>query len=1144
VTAEELITRLNCRGISLWSEAGRLRYRAPEGALDDELRAELKRRKTELLKVVLQRCSAFAIPQLQRLRRDAPIPLSSAQQSLWFLDRLYPQNTSANEQFALCLRGTLETEHLDRAWNELLERHEILRTRFEAINGEPRQIIEPAKPEAVAITDLSALPAHLARRQLETAAAGCIREPFILTVGRLIRARLFRLSVHEHVLLVTAHHIVADGISVAIMRDELARLYDDSVAGRVSAPNHSSVQYADFAVTETAHLQGDWVIGEMEFWRRQLAGAPQQLEFPVRSHAARAERAREKRLAIHIPAPLADALHDLARAEAATLFMTLLAVFRTLLFRHSGQQDILIGSPVTLRDAPETRGMIGCMVNNVVFRTPVDGNWTFRDVLARERETAISAYQHSTLPFEKVVEAVDPTRELGRHPLFQVLFLFDDQQPGIARAQNLEFAVEPLPVDRSSYWDLELSFSDHGVGEPLTGFMGYRTDIFDAWFIDALPARLQMLLQSIVENPDLPLSRLTMIDAVTMQQLLDEWNDTRAPYPEPSTLHELFERQVALRPDSIAVRGHAAERVSYRDLNCAGNQLARVLVECGAGPRQVIGLYLHRSIEGIRGLLAILKTGAAVLPLDPAYPRARLARMLGEAQPRMIVTNLALSVQLPGENIPLVCVDGPDTTLINNARSSNLDTVVALRDPAYVLFTSGSTGRPKGCIGLHNGSVNRIHWMWNAFDFGPSDVFAQRTSLNFVDSLWEIFGALGHGIPLVLVPEGLERDAGGFVEFLTEHAVTHLVVVPSLLTAILETGRDLDRDLPALRSLITSGEPLPGTLLQTFRAAFPGRRILNTYGATEFWDATCFDVTDRTTAEGFVPIGRPLPNVRCYILDGWGEPVPPGVWGELHVGSDGFAAEYLNRPDLTRKKYVVDRFSDNPADRLCRTGDLARFLPDGTIEFRGRADRQLKVRGFRVEPAEIEALLDHHPGIESSIVVAQPTAPGEAQLVAYLVPSVAAGTGPDPEVLRRHLKEFLPDYMLPDAFVHLEKLPLTPSGKVDRSALPAPGREDCTSRPYVAPRSATESELRAIWADVLGRQKLGVHDDFFRLGGHSLLAARMMARVCDALQVNLPLQCLFEAPTVAELASSVDAIRWTMSQGNDLPGDDREVIRI
>jgi amino acid adenylation domain-containing protein len=787
--------------------------------------------------------------------------------------------------------------------------------------------------------------------------------------------------------------------------------------------------------------------------------------------------------------------------------------------------------------------MIGCMVNNVVFRTPIDGNPAFRDLLRSERTTAISAYEHSALPFEKVVEAVDPTRALGCHPLFQVLFLFDDQRQGTAHAQHLEFAVEALPVDRSSYWDLGLSFSDHGPGEPLTGFVGYRTDLFDAWFMDALPSRLQMLLQSIVENPDQTLSRLAMIDSVALQQLLGKWNHSPAASHEPSSLHECFERQAALTPESIAVHACEGEQLSYRHLNQAANQLAWLMAERGAGPGEIIGVYLDRSVEGIRALLAILKTGAAVLPLDPSYPPARVAHMLAEAKPCMIVTNLALSAQLSAENIPLVCVDGHDRTLIKSAGSGNLDRIVLPRDPAYVLFTSGSTGKPKGCIGLHEGSVNRVHWMWNAFDFGSSDRFAQRTSLNFVDSLWEIFGALGNGIPLVLVPEGLEKDTGEFVAFLAEQAVTHLVVVPSLLTAILETGRNLDRDLPALRSLVTSGEPLSGTLLQKFRAAFPGRRILNTYGTTEFWDATCFDATDFTATEGIVPIGRPLPNVRCYILDASEELVPPGVWGELHVGSSGFAAEYLNRPDLSKEKYVVDRFSANPADRLYRTGDLTRFLPDGTIEFRGRADRQLKVRGFRVEPAEIEALLDQHPGIEASAVVGQQAASGAVQLVAYLVPCTADSVT-DPEVMCRYLKEFVPEYMLPDAFVNLEGLPQTPSGKIDRLALPAPGREDRTSRPYVAPRSATESELAAIWADVLDCPKLGVHDDFFRLGGHSLLAVRLMARVSEVLRVDLPLQCLFEAPTVAELGNSVDAIQWTMDQGDDLPGDDREVIRI
>ncbi len=1142
MTAEELVSRLSRHGVSLWSEAGRLRYRAPEGVLNDELRSELKLHKTELLKIVAQRHSMSETPRLQRVRPDAPIPLSSAQRSLWFLDQLYPHHTGANEQFALRLRGTLETEHLISAWNRLLERHEILRTRFDSINGEPRQIIEPVSFQAIALTDLSALPKPVTRRQLEAAAVDSIREPFSLSVGPLVRARLLRLSDRRHVLLVTAHHIVADGVSVAIMRDELARLYDDSVAGRASASTHTPARYADFAATEAGRLQGDWVRGEAEFWRRQLGGAPQFVDLPARPQADRAQTGTEKRLAVNIPAPLADALRDLARAEKATLFMTLLAAFRALLLRHTGQRDILIGSPVTLRDTPETREMIGCMVNNVVFRTPIDGNLSFRDLLVRERDTAISAYQHSTLPFDKIVEALEPVRELGRHPLFQVLFLFDDRRHGTAHVQNLEFAIEALPVDRSSYWDLELSFSDHGPGEPLTGFVGYRTDLFDAWFMDVLPSRQQMLLQSIVENPDQTLSRLAMIDSVTLQTL-EKWNHSPAAYPEPSSLHECFERQAALTPESVALRACDGEQVSYQQLNQAANQLSRLMAERGAGAGEVIGVYLDRSVEAIRALLAILKTGAAVLPLDPSYPPARVAHMLNEARPCMVVTTLALSAQLSAANVSLVCVDGHDRTFINSAGNGNLDRVVLPRDPAYVLFTSGSTGRPKGCIGLHDGSVNRVHWMWNAFDFGSSDRFVQRSSLNFVDSLWEIFGALGNGIPLVLVPEGLEKDTGKFVEFLAEQAVTHLVVVPSLLAAILETGRNLDRDLPALRSLVTSGEPLSGTLLQRFRAAFPGRRILNTYGTTEFWDATCFDATDFTATEGIVPIGRPLPNVRCYILDASEEPVPPGVWGELHVGSNGFAAEYLNRPDLTKEKYVVDRFSANSTDRLYRTGDLARFLLDGTIEFRGRADRQLKVRGFRVEPAEIEALQNQHPGIESCAVVGQQAASGATQLVAYLVPC-AADSVTDPELMCRYLKEFVPDYMLPDAFVNLEKLPLTPSGKVDRVALPEPGREDRTSRPYVAPRSATEIELATIWSEVLGSPKLGVHDDFFRLGGHSLLAVRLMARVSESLRVDLPLQCLFEAPTVAELGESVDAIQWTMNQDDDLPGDDREVIRI
>lgn len=1119
VTAAELLRHLQQQGISLRLEDGRLRYSAPSGALDPGLREQIRTQRVDLVRLLRAPTSFDRHPGAA-----GPVPLSWPQQSLWLLDRMYPGDPAANEQFAINLRGDLEVPRLEDAWNELFRRHAILRVRVVEKDGEPQQVADPPVRGSLVVEDVSE-----ADDPVAALAGDEIARRFVLEAGGLVRARLLRLSSAHHILLVTAHHIILDGLCVELIRDELAALYMDDGGLDPQPP-----QYVDFARAQRAEGPSD--NQSLEYWRAHLFGAPQRLDLPARVERIAQQDSSATRLAFSVDAVTADALRELARDRGATLFMTLMAATRIVLGRYSGQRDVLLGSPVTLRNSRATKKMLGCMVNNVVFRNPVSPDIRFDEFLLAERTAALAAYEHSAVPFEQVVATLSPLRESGTHPLFQALLLFEDRSATPVDARGVRFGIEVPCVDRSSYWDLEIDFSDHGSGATLTGFIGYRDSRLDAWLIRALCEDLVTLLQTVVRD-----ARASVDELCRPSALMRELNDVRAPEFGDGTLHGLFEAQARRVPDATALVDGSTQW-SYAELDARSAKFAAALAARGVGPGALVGLRIPRSVDQVAALLAILRSGAAVLPLDPAWPAARTAAMLREARPVLSLVAGPRPRDWPEKSVTVEIGELAEPVSGSLPPDPGPGARTCSDGVATVLFTSGSTGIPKGVVNLHAGAVSRCRWMWQEYGFGPEDVFCLRTSLNFVDALWEIFGALGHGIPLVVPPVGLEQEPAGFLRFIEERRVSHLVLVPSLLNVLLERMRQSGGAPRCLRSMITSGEPLTPELAVECADLLPSCLLINTYGTTETWDATAHRVGPRDSQRVRVPIGRPIANMRACVLDEQRRLVPVGVWGELYVGGLGLAQGYLGDPRCSAESFVPDTVFGEPGERLYRTGDIARVLPDGEFELLGRADRQIKVRGYRVEPAEVEALLLADPRVDDAVVAQVGSGMDRQRLLAWVVGD------PDPALateLRASLVQRLPSYMVPDDVHAVEQIPLTPNGKLDLEALSIPERATVNGNNYSEPGNETEDRLAEIWAEVLAVERVGVHDDFFELRGHSLLAARLMSRVCDTFCLDLPLQCLFEAPTVAGMARSIEAVRWALADEDSRPdGSKREVMRL
>ncbi len=1056
-------------------------------------------------------------PPIARRIQTENLPLSFAQQRLWFIDRLQPGNLAYNISSAYRLTGLLNTTALEQAVNEIVRRHEILRTTFSIVDGEPIQVIAPTQTLPLPVIDLSGLPAIEREAQTQQIITRESRWEFDLTQWSLLRISLLYLGEKEHILVLTIHHSIFDGWSLDNLLYEMSTLYEAFSAQKPSPLAELPLQYADFAIWQRKWLQGEILEKQLAYWKQQLDGVPPVLELPGDHPRPAIQSFRGAKRYFTLSQTLSKALNKLSKQAGVTLFMTLLAAFKVLLYRYTGQEDIVVGSPIASRNRAEIEDLIGFFVNTLILRTDLSGTPTFYELLKQIHKVALEAYEHQELPFDKIVEALQPERILNYNPLFQVMFVFENVSRHTLNLSGL--MMNPLEADnRAAMFDLSLYIYEEKEG--MQCVLEYNTDLFEAATIERMIGHMQTLLTDIADKPDTPISQLSILTKVERHQLLAAWNDTQADYPKDKCIHQLFEEQVKRTPEAIAAVFENWQ-LTYCELNSQSNQLARYLTKHNVGPGTLVGICMERSLEMIIGLLGILKAGGAYVPLDPAYPQERLVFMLTDTQAPILLTQTHLTAQFAKiENLQPVCLDTDWDTIIQESEANPAAEITA-DSLAYVIYTSGSTGTPKGVAGLHQGAVNRFSWMWKAYPFEPEEICCQKTTLSFVDSIWEIFGPLLQGIQTVIIPDEVLKDLPQLVQILAVHRVTRIVLVPSLLRIILDAYTDLKSRLPHLKIWVTSGEALSIELAQHFQESMPQSVLINLYGSSEVSaDSTWYDTKKRQSLS-CVPIGRPIANTQAYILDPYLQPVPIGVPGELHIGGDGLARGYHNRHALTSEKFISNSFSTGHPYKMSRhlykTGDLARYLPDGSIEFLGRIDNQVKIRGFRIEPSEIEKALKQHPAIQETVVTVGKHVSGDKRLVAYVC--FAQDQILSISELRTLLKQKLPDYMVPSAFVILEALPLTPNGKVDHQALPVPD----VSRPeleetFAIPRTPTEEELADIWGRLLGVEQVGIHDNFFDLGGHSLMAVSLFAQIEKTFDRNLPLATLFRTPTIEQLA--------------------------
>jgi amino acid adenylation domain-containing protein len=1043
------------------------------------------------------------VPPIRHSEADTA-PLSFAQERLWFIDRLEPGSVAYNMSPVLRLRGAVNVDALVRALAEVVRRHEPLRTTFPQVDGAPVQRIHPAGPFHLPLEELDS-EAELSRRVNDWSA-----QPFDLRNGPVFRARLLRLPDDEHVLLLAMHHIVSDGWSNGLLHRELFALYDAFSAGLPSPLAPLPARYSEYAAWQREWLSGEELRRQVEFWRAHLHGAPALLQLPLDRPRPAVQSYRGAASRFVVAPRVVEGLRGVAREQGATLFMALLAAFSALLGRWSGQDDVVVGTPIAGRTSLDVEELIGLFVNTLALRTELRGDPSFRALLSRVRASTLDAYAHQDLPFEKLVEEIQPERSLSHAPIFQAMFTLQNAPEAPAASDAGMAAAAVVREGAQAKVDLQLNVVE-GYDGALYASLVYAVDLFAPETMDRMAGQLSTLLAAIAAAPDAPVAALPILDEDERARLLNDFAGPAAAYPDVP-LHALFEAQAARTPDAGAlVFGDA--RMTYAELDANANRLAHLLRARGIGAERTVAVLMERSMEMVVALYGILKAGAAYVPVDPEYPADRVSYMLDDSAAALVLTQGRWMDTVPA-GADALALDEPGVLDAFPAhRPEPLD--AGTDRLAYVIYTSGSTGRPKGAMNAHRGVVNRILWMQDAFGLSSEDAVLQKTPFSFDVSVWEFFWPLAVGARLVIAAPGAHRDPAALTELIDRERITTLHFVPSMLRAWLDGG-DASR-CASLRKVMSSGEALPADIVERFFEALPSAELHNLYGPTEAAvDVTHWPCVPRP-AHGVVPIGAPVANTRMYVLDGRGAPCPIGVPGELWIAGVQVGRGYWRRPFLTAERFVADPFATQPGSRMYHTGDRARWLGDGALEYLGRTDFQVKVRGFRIEPGEIEAALKQHPAVADAVVVAL----GEdrdARLVAYLAAREGAAVPADAE-LRERLSRSMPDYMVPSAFVALDAIPLTPSGKVDRRALPQPDAPAAGG--YVVPRDVTELEVARIWGEALGVPRVGAADDFFRLGGHSLLALRMMAAIRERFGRELPLAALFRHPTVAAFAEAL-----------------------
>ncbi|MEG4574238.1 amino acid adenylation domain-containing protein [Microcoleus sp. N3A4] len=1207
----EFINDLRKLDINLFMEGERLRCNAPEGTLTPALKSEINERKSEIISFLHQannQKNASAIAPISRTE-NTTFPLSFAQQRLWFLNQLQPNSAFYNIPLGLHFSGQLNIAALESSLQLLINRHEILRTNFIAVDGEPVQAIAATRDFTLPVVDFRPLPASEREIEYEKLASQSVMYVFNLAQEPLLRAQLVQLTPTENVLLLTVHHIIFDGWSVNIFVQELTTIYSALVEHHAPTLPEIYLQYVDFAVWQRQWLQEEVLQSQLAYWQQKLAGMPALLELPADRPRPTVQSFRGETQVFKIEQDISEALVSLSQQQGVTLFMLLLTAFKVLLYRYTNQSDIVVGTPVANRQHSQIQGLIGFFVNNLVLRTNLSGNPTFLQLLKQVRGVVLEAYDHQHLPFEKLVEALHPERNLSCTPLFQVALVLEHEPTSAVILKDLTINLSEPGENHTAKLDLSLSL--YKTEQGLTGAFEYSTDLFNATTIARMIEHWQTLLAGIVANPEQRLSDLPLLTAIEQHKLLVEWNQTEQDYSQNLCIHQVFEEQVEQTPNAVAVI-FKEEQLTYRELNARANRLARHLQTLGVGPEVLVGICMERSLEMIVGLLGILKAGGAYVPIDPAYPSERIAYMLDDSQLPVLLTQQKLVASFPEHQARVVCLDSdwqeisamPELSLITGVTPDNL---------AYVIYTSGSTGKPKGVLIPHSGLLNLVFWHQHAFEVTSSDRATQLAGTAFDASVWEVWPYLALGASIYLIKPEILLSPEKLRDWVVDKQITITFVPTPIAEKLLSVQWSKD---VALRIMLTGGDKL-----HQYPSASIPFKVVNNYGPTENTVVTTSGLVVCDSTDNTLPhIGRPIDNTQVYILDRYLQPVPIGVAGEVHIASVGLARGYLNRPDLTAEKFIFNPFSNQPSSRLYKTGDLARYLPDGNIEYLSRIDNQVKIRGFRIELGEIEAVLANHPNVRSVTVIDREDAPGDKRLVAYLVSSLipdripyhsecqlelngnaitihtqdisTGGVGlvgvlaiergksvrvhmqlpgeseprwlsgtvvwsrppqagirfhltPSEQAqidqsvdyqldtqdlwktlqrtvtrnLRHYLKQKLPDYMIPSAFVLMKALPLTPNGKIDTKALPKPySAHQQLATNFVAPRTEAEQTLAQIWCEVLHLQQVSIHDNFFEVGGDSILSIQIISRANIAGLQLTPKQ-IFQHQTIAELAA-------------------------
>jgi amino acid adenylation domain-containing protein len=1043
---------------------------------------------------------------------EQAFPASFGQQRLWFLDQVTPGTTAYNLARAIHLTGSLDPSALANALQTIISRHESLRTIFISVEDDVRPVVQSALKFDLSVSDIGELPVEQREEAALRVSGEEAGKPFNLSTGPLLRAKLLRLGSEEHILVLVVHHIVADGWSLNLLFHEMGELYTGFIAGKQPQLPKLSLQYSDYSRWQRASVTGDYLAGELNYWKNKLQGAETVLQLPTDHPRPAAHSGRGKSIHFDLGHETNKSLKALARNENATLFMALLSVFQVLLGRYTQQDNILIGTPTAGRNDVELENLIGFFVNTLILRADLDPDSSFRDVLRQARATTLEALAHQDMPFEKLVEALAPDRSLNRNPLFQVMFILQNapklkvELPGLVM-QEIEFesgiAKFDLTLEAIDLGNLHLTFE-------------YDSDLYEESTIRRMAGHFTKLVESVVAAPDERLSKFSLLTEAEVQQLV-EWNSTRSEYAREMCVHTAFEEQVTRTPNQTAII-YRESQLSYCELNELANRVGRNLVKMGVRPGTLVGISLNRSFEMVIALLGILKAGAAYVPLDPTYPEQRLGFLVEDSQVNVVVTTHEFAELWKQYPVDTLAFD-VESLSADAEDAGSLSVPFSAEDRMYVIYTSGSTGSPKGVEGTHHASMNRFSWMWNAYPFLDGEICCQKTFLGFVDSIWEIFGPLLRGVPSVILPDEAIIDPAQLVELLSKYEVTRIVLVPSLLRIILEGVDHVQNRLPKLELWTCSGEVLSADLMDRFSQALPKATLLNIYGSSEVAaDVTCHEI--KGSENGPVSIGIPISNVQMFILDRHLNQVPVGVPGEIHVGGDCLAQGYFRRPELTSERFIANPFESGSSSRLFKTGDMGRYLPNGEIEYLGRSDNQVKIRGIRVELGEIEAVLASQSKVRDAIVILVDRN-GQQRLIAYI--KVQPGLRADVDELRRFMRSRLPEHMVPSDYLVVDAFPLLPSGKVDRKALLLlSSARPVGGRGYVAPQTQTEERLAAIWRNLLKIEQAGITDNFFELGGHSLMVMQVVARIRKEFELEVPIRSLFEDPTIKGLAKDVE----------------------